>query len=75
MSNEYEKKLYYGCYPSSKQYLGSQKANKYCTCVISKLSEKYTDSNMDTISKQSENNQLKEFSFAYEFCRTNLDIN
>ena len=75
MSNEHEIKLYRGCYPSLKQYLGPVKANEYCTCVISKLSEKYNDYKMDTIAREDEANQLKEFSFTYEFCAANLDIN
>ena len=30
---------------------------------------------MDTIAREDEANQLKEFSFTYEFCAANLDIN
>lgn len=75
MSYEYENKLYRGCYPSSKQYLGSKKASEYCYCVIKKLSEKYIDSDMDFISKQNEIYQLKMFSFVYEYCSNNLTIN
>ena len=68
MSEEYEKKLYWGCYPSSKQYLGSDKAKLYCSCTVKTLSEKFTDDEMDSILKKSGDEQLKTFNFAAEFC-------
>tara|TARA_B100000902_G_C27009031_1_gene763798 strand:- start:93 stop:317 length:225 start_codon:yes stop_codon:yes gene_type:complete len=68
MSEEYEKKLYWGCYPSSKQYLGAEKANSYCSCTVKTLSEKYTDEEMDDISNKSAENQLEAFNFASIYC-------
>ena len=59
MSEEYEKKLYWGCYPSSKQYLGSNKAKLYCSCTVKTLSEKFTDDEMDSILKKVVMNNLK----------------
>ena len=47
MSEEYEKKLYWGCYPSSKQYLGAEKADLYCSCTVKTLSQKFSDQEMD----------------------------
>ena len=68
MSEEYEKKLYWGCYPSSKQYLGAEKANSYCSCTVKTLSEKFTDEEMDDISNKSAENQLEAFNFASTYC-------
>ena len=68
MSEDYEKKLYWGCYPSSKQYLGSDRAELYCSCTVKTLSEKFTDDEMDSISKESGEKQFKTFNFASKFC-------
>ena len=68
MSEKYQKSLYNGCYPSSKQYLGIKKANVYCSCVIKNLSNKYTDVDMDHISKQNEKTQMEAYGFASDLC-------
>jgi len=75
MSEDYEKKLYWGCYPSSKQYLGAEKANIYCTCTVKTLSEKFTDQEMDNISSESAEKQMEAFNFASEFCSKNIENN
>tara|TARA_Y100000768_G_C23596182_1_gene503849 strand:+ start:137 stop:361 length:225 start_codon:yes stop_codon:yes gene_type:complete len=68
MSEEYEKKLYWGCYPSSKQYLGAEKADLYCSCTVKTLSKKFTDEEMDKISNNSAKDQLEAFNFASTHC-------
>jgi len=73
MSESYQKKFYNGCYPESKYYLGSIKANEYCSCTIKKLSEKYSDDDIDKITKRSEEIQLESFNFASDFCAKLVD--
>ena len=75
MSEDYEKRLYRGCYPTSKQYLGAEKANEYCSCTVKTLSEKFSDEDMDELSKQNEDTQLKAYNFASEFCANSLKLN
>ncbi|PHX89130.1 MAG: hypothetical protein CK535_03310 [Pelagibacteraceae bacterium] len=73
MSESYQKKFYNGCYPESIHYLGSIKANEYCSCTIKKLSKKYSDEDIDKISRQSEEIQVESFSFASDFCAKLVD--
>jgi hypothetical protein len=75
MSEDYEKRLYRGCYPTSKQYLGAEKANEYCSCTVKTLSDKFSDEDMDELSKQNEDTQLKAYNFASEFCANSLKLN
>lgn len=72
MSESYEKSIYNGCYPDSKQYLGQEKAQQYCICMIKMLSKKYNDSDMDNIAKQNEEYQLNAFNFAVIHCNKNI---
>ena len=75
MSEDYEKRLYRGCYPTSKQYLGAEKANEYCSCTVKTLSDKFSDEDMDELSKQNEDTQLKAYNFSSEFCANSLKLN
>jgi len=75
MSVDYQKKLYRGCYPTSKQYLGAEMANEYCSCTVKTLSDKFSDEDMDELSKQNEDSQLKAYNFASEFCANSLKLN
>jgi|TARA_B100001093_G_scaffold286644_1_gene273842 hypothetical protein len=75
MSEDYEKKLYWGCYPSSKQYLGSEKADLYCSCTVKTLSQKFSDQEMDSISAESGEKQLEAFNFASKLCGDRLNLN
>ena len=49
LSPKYEKELYIGCYTNSKQYLGTDGAKIYCQCTIDKLSEKFSDEEIDEV--------------------------
>ena len=40
--------MYIGCYQNSKQYLGADKAKTYCQCTVNKLSEKFSDDELDS---------------------------
>ena len=75
MSEDYEKRLYRGCYPTSKQYLGAEKANEYCSCTVKTLSDKFSDEDMEELSKQNEDTQLKAYNFASDFCANSLKLN
>ena len=75
MSEDYQKKLYRGCYPTSKQYLGAEQVNEYCSCTVKTLSNKFSDKDMDELSKQDEETQLKVYNFASEFCANSLKLN
>ena len=75
MSEDYQKKLYRGCYPTSKQYLGAEKANEYCSCTVKAVSDKYSDEQMDELSIKDEDTQLKAYNFASEFCANSLKLN
>lgn len=74
MTDDYEKTLYRGCYPETKQYLGAEKANEYCTCMVKTLSKKYNNEDMDNISKLPEAEQIQVYEEVANFCATNLDI-
>lgn len=72
MTEDYEQSLYRGCYPGSKQYLGAEKANKYCTCMVKTLSKKYTNEEMDNLSKLPEAEQIQVYDEVANFCTINL---
>jgi hypothetical protein len=67
-SPEYEKEMYIGCYGSSKQYLGSVKAKEYCLCTINKLSDKFSDNDMDLIFQKDPEDIIKATEFASIHC-------
>ena len=70
-----EQQMYIGCYQNSKQYLGSKKAKTYCSCTVRKLSEKFSDQEMDSISAESGEKQLEAFDFASKLCGDKLNLN
>ena len=63
LSPEYEKELYIGCYSNSKAYIGADVAKIYCQCTIDKLSEKFSDEEIDEVFSKEPNEiqQLTEF--------------
>ena len=60
--------MYIGCYGNSKQYLGAKKAKKYCLCTIDKLSNKFTENEMDLIFQKEPEEILKVTEFAAIHC-------
>ena len=54
-----EKQMYIGCYQNSKQYLGADKAKTYCQCTVNKLSEKFSDDELDKYSSKNQKILLK----------------
>ena len=67
-SPEYEKQIYIGCYGNSKQYLGADEAKKYCICTINKLSEKFSNKEVDLIFKKKPEEIMKATEFAALEC-------
>ena len=63
LSPKFENELYIGCYSNSKTYIGPDKAKIYCQCTVDKLSEKFSDEEIDEVfSKEpDEIQQLTEF--------------
>ena len=63
LSPEFEKQLYIGCYSNSKAYIGPDGAKIYCSCTVDKLSEKFSDEEINEVfSKEPEEIQkLTEF--------------
>ena len=47
LSPLYEKELFKECYSNRKTFMGSIKAKIICNCTIEKLSEKYTDNQIN----------------------------
>ena len=71
-SPEIEQQIYIGCYGSSKQYIGPEKAKSYCLCTLKKLNEKFTDDQINKIFKQKPKNIIESTKFASLYCEKNL---
>ena len=71
LSPQYEKELYIGCYTNSKQYLGTEGAKIYCQCTIDKLSEKFSDAEIDEVFKKTPEEIMELTAFATEECENN----
>ena len=71
LSPKYEKELYIGCYTNSKQYLGTESAKKYCQCTIDKLSEKFSDEEIDEVFKKEPEEIMEQTAFATIECESN----
>ena len=67
-----EQKIYLGCYQNSKQYLGADKAKTYCLCTIDKLSEKFSDEELERVFKQKPKDIVNDTQFAAKFCEKKI---
>ena len=63
-----EGQMYIWCYQNSKQYLGPEKAKKYCLCTVKKLSEKFSDSELEIVLSQEPEKIINDTAFASKFC-------
>ena len=72
ISEQNEQQMFIGCYHNSKQYLGADKAKTYCRCTIDKLSEKFSDEELDSVFKQKSEDIIKDTQFASEFCEKKI---
>ena len=71
-SPEIEQQIYIGCYGSSKQYIGPEKAKSYCMCTLKKLNEKFTDDQITEIFKQKPENIIESTKFASLYCEEKI---
>jgi hypothetical protein len=67
-----ESQMYVGCYQNSKQYLGTEKAKKYCLCTIKKLSEKFSDDQLEIVFSQKPKKIIEDTAFASKFCEKDI---
>ena len=72
LSEQNEQQMYIGCYQNSKQYLGADKAKTYCQCTVNKLSEKFSDEELDRIFNQKPEDIIKDTEFASKFCENKI---
>jgi hypothetical protein len=68
ISKQSEQQMYIGCYQNSKQYLGTDNAKTYCLCTINKLSEKFSNEELDNVFKQKPEQIIKDTQFASKYC-------
>ena len=54
LTEQNKQQLYLGCYQNSKQYLGADKGKSYCQCTVDKLSEKFSDEELNAVFKQNQ---------------------
>ena len=71
LSPQFEKELYIGCYANSKTYIGPDGAKIYCTCIVDKLSKKFSDEEIDRIFKMKPEEIMKATDFAKIECENN----
>ena len=71
LSPEYEKELYIGCYSNSKAYIGPDGAKIYCRCTVDKLSNKFTDEQINQIFKMKPQEIIKATEFSTNECEKN----
>ena len=72
LSEQNEQQMYIGCYQNSKQYLGADKAKTYCQCTVDKLSEKFSDEELDRVFNQKPEDIIKDTKFASKFCENKI---
>ncbi len=71
-SPEIEQQIYIGCYGSSKQYIGPEKAKSYCLCTLKKLNERFTDDQIKEIFKKKPEKIIDSTKFASLYCEKKL---
>ena len=67
-----EREMYIGCYQNSKQYLGAEKAKTYCLCTVDKLSNKFSDEELEIVFSQKPEEIIKDTEFASKFCEKKI---
>ena len=71
-SEQNAQQMYIGCYQNSKQYLGADKTKAYCECTVNRLSEKFSDDELDRVFKQKPEDIIKDTEFAAKFCENKI---
>jgi hypothetical protein len=72
LSPEYQKKLRFGCYTNSKQYLSPIQAKEYCLCTIEMLNIKFDDEQIDIIFTKKPEEIMTITQFATDHCEKNI---
>ena len=72
LGQQNKQQMYIGCYQNSKQYLGADKAKTYCQCTVDKLSEKFSDEELDRVFNQKPEDIIKDTEFASKFCENKI---
>ena len=72
LNEKNEQQIYIGCYQNSKQYLGTVKAKTYCLCTVKKLSEKFSDDQLEALFSQKPEKIIEDTSFASKFCEKKI---
>ena len=67
-----QQQIYIGWYQNSKQYLDAEKAKIYCLCTVKKLSEKFSDEQLEIIFSQKPEKIIENTSFASKFCEKEI---
>ena len=73
-SEQNKQQMYIGCYQNSKQYLGADKSKTYCQCTVNKLSEKFSDDELDRVFKQKPEDIIKAVSYTHLTLPTNREV-
>ena len=68
LSPEYEEELYVGCFKKSIAYIGLDRAKIYCTCTVDKLSEKFSDEEIDEVFSKESDEIMEQTGFATIAC-------
>ena len=55
----------------AQNHLGIQRAKQYCRCITIMITDKYSIEQIVQIGQQSQEQQLKKFSFATDYCNLN----
>ena len=67
-----EQQIYIGCYGSSKQYIGIEKARTYCMCVLKKLNDKFDEDQINDLFKKKPKDIIETTKFASLYCEKEL---
>ena len=71
LSPKYEEELYVGCFKKSITYIGLDQAKFYCTCTVDKLSEKFSDEEIDEVFSKEPDEIQQLTAFATIECENN----
>ena len=71
LSPEYEEELYVGCFKKSIANIGLDQAKFYCACTIDKLSEKFSNEEMDEVFSKEPDEIQQLTAFATIECENN----
>ena len=68
--NKYENAMYQGCLETA-QHLGSKRAKQYCRCTTIMVFDKYSITELESITMMSQQKQTEILGFAINYCNRN----